>query len=355
MKKVLFVCNGLSTGGAERVTSIIANSLLKKQYEVHIAYYVKRDTKYEIDKRINTFFIDLNNSKLKRLKKIIELRKYIKRNKIDIIIAFSNYNIMETVISCLFLKNVKIIGSERNDPAQIERKILTNTLRKILYNFVDYFVFQTEDAKKYFSKKIQDRSKIIMNPVNEKIPAPYFGIREKTIITFCRLEPQKNLHMLLDAFEIFFTMNNKYNLKIYGEGSQKKELEEYASKLSSKNNIHFFPFTNDIYDIAKKCSLFVLPSNYEGMSNSMIEALCMGIPTIVTDCPCGGAKMIIENGKNGFLIPVGDTKKLYETMHYILSHREVINRLSNNSIRVKEKLEPSRICEEWIKVIEGVE
>lgn len=355
MAKILFIINGVSIGGAERVVSILANALVQNGYDVNILAFHNSDKSYNLDKKIKVIFSDKISSNFffKRIDRIKMIRKAIKENDIDIVIAFSTHYILSSIVANFGMKK-KIIGSERNDPAQVKNRLIV-FLRNHLYPKLDCLVLQTEDAKNYFSKKIQSKSQIILNPLNAELPEPYIGVREKKIITFCRIEPQKNIKMLLDAFELFYNSNKDYELLIYGEGSEKEKMKEYAASLKSNNSIVFFPFTNNIYDIAKKCSLFVLTSNYEGLSNSMLEALALGIPTIVTDCPCGGAKMVINDGENGFLVPVGDYKKMAEMMEFVLSNDEIAKKVSKNSIKIRDELDQEKICTQWIKVIKGVE
>ena len=75
---------------------------------------------------------------------------------------------------------------------------------------------------------------------------------------------------------------------------------------------------SNILEKVAPCYMYVSSSDFEGISNSMLEALGMGLPTVVTDCPVGGARMVINSGENGILVPVGDTKAMYEAMRSIL-------------------------------------
>ncbi|KAA2318184.1 glycosyltransferase, partial [Bacteroides caccae] len=95
----------------------------------------------------------------------------------------------------------------------------------------------------------------------------------------------------------------------------------------------------------------VSTSDFEGLSNSMLEALSMGLPTICTDCPCGGARMVIEDGVNGFLIPVNNQKSLVDKMLLIAGSSELTIKLSNNALKINNKLNVDNICKQWISLL----
>ena len=78
--------------------------------------------------------------------------------------------------------------------------------------------------------------------------------------------------------------------------------------------------------------MFVSSSDFEGLSNSMLEAMAMGIPTICTDCPCGGAKMVIENGINGLLTPVGDKDELSAAMQQVADNSQIAHVVTSKSV-----------------------
>ena len=110
-----------------------------------------------------------------------------------------------------------MVFSERNNPRKVPVGKHQQMLRDFAFRFADALVFQTEDAKSYFSKSIQSRGHIIPNPINGNLPEPYEGEREKIIVTACRLHPQKNLPMMINAFSMLADEFKEYKLVIYGQ------------------------------------------------------------------------------------------------------------------------------------------
>ena len=98
--------------------------------------------------------------------------------------------------------------------------------------------------------------------------------------------------------------------------------------------------------------MFVSSSDHEGLSNSMLEAMAIGLPTVCTDCPCGGARMVIEDRENGILTPVGDKDALYRAMCEVIDNDVLRNKISENALRVKESYSLDKILGEWKSIIE---
>ena len=354
MKKVMFVCQSLGNGGAERVVSVLTDELSEADYRVFILTMTKEKQVYNINENVEIVapHKNYNAGILGKLQRVKIIRDEIIKHKIDVVVAFSHYNAMFSVIASYGLP-VRIIGSERNDPAQLKNRKILNSTRNILYKKLDCLVCQTDEAKAYFPNKIQEKTTIILNPISASIIDPYCGEKEKKIVTFCRLEPQKNLRMLIDAFEMLYEEYPDYELNIYGEGSERENLLNYIVSKGLVNVISIKPFCKDVHQKVMKATIFALPSNYEGLSNSMIEAMALGIPTVVTDCPCGGARMVIENNKNGIMVAVDDPKAMYEAFKKIIVSPKFAKELSNNGVKIRDKLNCKKIAKQRKKARDG--
>ena len=108
-----------------------------------------------------------------------------------------------------------------------------------------------------------------------------------------------------------------------------------------------FRSVNDIAAHIGKARIFTLTSNTEGMPNSVMEAMALGVPVIATDCPCGGPAALIENGVNGLLVPVGDAFALADAFRRIFEDREFELKLRDNSYAITQKLAPDKVNHEW--------
>jgi glycosyltransferase involved in cell wall biosynthesis len=220
-------------------------------------------------------------------------------------------------------------------------------------------VFQTPDAMKFFDKRIQDKGKVILNPISEQ----YIGSdsehniivdRNNEIVTVGRIDSQKNQMLLFEAFKEISTKYPRYVLKLYGDIQDKeiyRELNRFISENNLEDRIMFMGLKSNPGDYIKEASIFVLSSDYEGMPNALIEAMVLGLPVISTDCPCGGPKMLIDNGKNGIIVPVGDKKALANAMEYMITHEKEAEAMGKEAKKLIERVEPDKICSQWLDYI----
>ena len=265
------------------------------------------------------------------------------------VLAFTKGTQYLIAIASFFTKN-RIVVSERNDPYTTPSKKSRRLLRDLAFSKADKCVFQTADAKGFFSKEIQEKGIVIPNPINPDLPDRYIGDREKKIVAVGRLHPQKNFGLLIRAFSCIHKDYPEYKLVIYGRGNQENELRALISALDLNEYVELPGFSDDIYQDILKSSVYVSSSDYEGMSNSMLEALALGIPSVVTDCPIGGARMIIKNNVNGILVPVGDEKAMYDAIRRILSDKKFADMLSDEAYKIRADLPVEKIAREWLEL-----
>lgn len=287
---------------------------------------------------------------VKYIKRIKRFKKYFKAHPDDRIVALGWRQGCWAAVIGLFVKN-RVLISERNDPTKNPTSALRRRLRNFCFRLADVCVFQTEDAMKYFSKSIQKKGVIIPNPINSQIPDFNITERENYIIAVGRLNTQKNYHMMLDAYTLFHKDYPEYVLDIYGDGVLYDELTAYARKLGVESAVNFKGFSPDIYPLMAKAAMYVSSSDYEGICNSMLEALAIGVPTICTDCPVGGARQMIEDGENGLLVPVGDAQSFCKAMCRIAGDKGFAERIAKNAKDIRKKYPIEVIADKWIEAM----
>lgn len=353
MRKIVFITGFLSDGGAERVISVLAKQLAGLEYKVEIITIYGDKNDYMNDERISIhpIVIKTNKKSINVFRRIYILRQYIKKIKPDIIVTFMAIVNLYTILSQAFLKT-KLIISERNDPYQNPELKILRKIRNFLYRYADGYVFQTPDAKKYFlNKKIQKKGIVIPNPLISNLPYWKRGKTEKTLISACRLTEQKNLPMMINAFEDIKKDYPEYKLKIFGIGKLQTELQNMINKKGLNNHVILAGFSNNIHKEMANSEIFVISSNYEGISNSMLEALAIGVPVISTDSPIGGARMFISNNKNGLLTEVGNTNQFYNAIKRLLNNPKFAESLSGEAMKVREYLAPEIVANQWDEYI----
>lgn len=351
MKKICFVMPNMSGGGAQRVVSVIANRLSTEGYDVSILITNKNIIEYDLNKNV-TLKIGCSSKKTSAKTQIKMIRKEMKECPEKIFISFLDNQNDFTIIASLGLSN-KVIVSQRNDPHHaFQYRKYMRTIDCFLYTLVDAAVFQTKDAMEYYPQRGKKKYKIILNPLKDNLPEKYEGKRTKRVVTVCRLNRQKNLPLAIDAFSEFKKSHLDFIFEIYGKGELEQELKNYVSSLGLNDSVVFKGFCTDVHERIIDASMFLISSDYEGLSNSMIESMALGIPTIATDCPIGGARMVINSGINGYLVPVNNKEKIVEAMSRIADDSKLAEQLSNNAYKIREQLSVDRICLEWRNVID---
>lgn len=346
--KVLFVMPSLIGGGAEHVVVHLANGLVQKNYKVTVALTKSSEIYYSLDPQIEVHYVEINNAT--PIQQIKFIREEIYKVRPQTVISFLAVTNMYTLLATVGFK-IKVIVSERNDPRKtIKNNLSWKCLRGILYLRASTIVFQTKEAMGVFNSAIRRKGVIIPNPLPDKIPARYTGSREKRLVTVARLAREKNIPMLLRACRKVFEQYPEYILEIYGEGGLEHDLKRYAKELGIASHVLFKGFVNNIPEKIRTATAFLLTSDYEGISNAMLEAMATGLPCICTDCPIGGARKYINSMKNGILVPVGDEKAVEDAVLKVIGNESLQESLSREAVRIREELHVDRILSQWIEL-----
>lgn len=352
MKKIVVVSNGLSGGGAERIASILANYFDDKGYSVMFVAAYSPEKEYALNDSVRYEYLDINsksNHFMRLVERSIKLYRVAKKFDADVVFSFITNELVPLAIS-----RTKLVPSLRIDPKSTDGDFVKRNIRRFVFHHADSIVFQTDDARDYFDDRIRKKGVVIANPLKDNLPEWNIENHSKHFIAACRLSKQKNIPMLINAFKRFNEIHPEYLLDIYGDGDPadyKPKMEQYATDHNADNCVFFKGHSTDIHTIMSESQGLVLASDYEGLSNSMLEALAIGLPVICTDCPPGGARMFIDNGKTGLLVPVGDEDEMVAAFCKLVENPELQVSISLSSRYVREKLEKNAICSQWENLI----
>ena len=360
MSKILFHINSMGKGGAERVISILSRCFAQDGNDVAVATLWTAEEEYPLDERVRRIHVGLTPEEEKKgriykaLVRMLRYRQSILKEKPDIVISFCANANFRSAYSLIGTK-IPLLVSVRNDPrtdyAPYPKKCRFMTKKAV------GCVFQTPDAKKFFDEELQKKSRIIWNPLDEKYLSNQESQakqRDKTIVTVGRITRQKNQILLLRAFSKICDEFPEYQLQIYGEAGSdgvKEELEAFCMEHKIADRVRFMGASSTLEKDIKNAGLFVLPSDYEGMPNALIEAMAMGLPCVATDCPCGGSALLIDQ-YGGILVPTGAEEELAEAMRRVLSDTELANRIGLQARGVVNSVNPQKIYQEWKDYVE---
>lgn len=348
--KIVFFIGSMNRGGAERVISILANHYAQKNWKVEIVLLLGNKVNYELDKRIKIVDISRKGSYFKNLFYwIINIRKYINKEKPDKIVSFIgriNYLVLTATIGI----DIPIIVSERNDPKHDGRGKILQFYGNLCYKLADAIIFQTNYEKSCFNKSLYRKSFIIANPVEVSYSPRNVFSKKLELVTAGRLEKQKNQELLIKAFNIVSKNFPSLELKIYGEGSLRNNLQFLIESYNLSDKVKLCGNVSDLHKRISESTAFILTSEYEGLSNALIEAMMLGLPCITTDY--SGADEIIKDNINGIIVPRNNIYCLSKAIISLLENEELRENFSKNSLEIAKNYKKEIILKEWEKVIE---
>lgn len=350
--KIVIVTRNMLGGGAERVIAQISNYFVEQGKTCKIITLNKDEVFYALDPKIDIMPVGMQseNKLVDKLKRYRAVRKMVLQEKPDLVLSFPE-EIAVYVILAMLGTGIPVYASERNNPWVMPDVKATRILRTLMYPFAKGIIFQTKMAMSFFPASIQRKGIVLSNPVDaQRIPEQYCGEREKVIVAAGRLFRQKNFPLLLNAFAKFAQKHPDYRLRIFGEGEVRGELTDLADSLGIGDKVELPGRSSELLEKMNSGAMFVLSSDYEGMPNVLLEAMCMGMPVISTDCPSGGPRELIEDGVNGLLVPVGDVDSLCQAMEK-LTDPGYAKQVADNAYQIRGKLTSMEVFDSWYRYL----
>jgi len=350
MKQIFFVTGAMGRGGAERVISLLSHHYVQLGWHVSIVMLLHNKVEYALDPEVE--ILDFSNDKVKALldmpRLIGKLRELVKTRKPNAVVAFMAQNCLIAGLACRGLKT-RLIQSERIDPSAVGRGKFYQAVLNDVYAKGTVTVLQTVRAKNYFPKKVQDNAVIIPNPIAVKTAAA--DQRKHRIVTAGRLTHQKNHKMLISAFAKIHKTYPEYTLDIYGEGPLQETLQQHINEHGLESVVVLRGNVPNIHEQIADAEIFALPSNFEGLSNALLEAMMMGIACISTDC--AGSDEVIRSGENGILIPVGDQNAMECALEQLIANPAFAAKLGQTAKEDSKQYTVDSVMAQWRKAIEG--
>lgn len=359
MKNIIIVTGSLGAGGIEKVTSRIANYYIERGYKVTICCLLEGEEKVfvQLNDKIEILFFNKikDNSKLKILmtfKWIKYLRGIFKEKKPDCVLAMT---LKIGALCVLARKKTKIRVSFREtcDPKSNVRNVCLDRILCFICRKIDGIIFQTEWEKSCYPAFMQKKGKVIPNPVSVDVSWDNCP-DNKVIVTMGRLENiQKRHDVLIEAFHLFVKNNPGYKLIIYGDGPDRIKEENYIKKYNLESNVILAGAKKNVHELISRASMFIMTSDFEGLSNALVEALLIGLPCISSNWH--GCDEIITHNVNGFIYERQNVDELVTYMNEIANNMEKRIMFSNEAKKLKEHFDPSNIIREYANIIEGID
>lgn len=355
--RVLFLTHSLGGGGSERVTVNVANYLERRGWTIELIPLVHSLSDYSVSSGIAVDFglPQGGNRFLRGARKLIHIVTSIRRFDPDVVVSLgAGYGYL--IAAALFHRH-RLITSLRNDPVFLFRRHPARALSyRLAFAISSRIVFQTSGAMSYFRPRTRRKAAIIGNPLRDGLThnSVPFEQRDREVVSFGRMLPQKRLDLLLEAFALFRARHPEYSLSIFGRGPERDNIARLVIERGLGDVVAIEDFRSDIHERIRNSSMYVLSSDVEGVSNSMLEAMAVGLPAACTDCPPGGARETIEAYETGMLAEVGDARSLAEAMFAIADSPDRANVMIARGSALLQEMSSEVVCERWELLIESV-
>lgn len=350
---IAMLIGALTKGGSERVLVNLADYLAEKGYRVTMVTQYRKENEYPLNPKVARVISDITQeettgSRIVNFKRRFgKLRGIWKRERPDVILSFIGKNNMMAILTSRFLK-IPVAVSVRGEPAEEYYNAWMRFGARHLFALADGVILQTRRCFEFFPEQVRKKAVILKNPVNTSFfRERYEGERDKIITAVGRVDDNKNHEMIIRAFAQIAEEFPDYKLIIYGDGESRERLIKLTRELGLQDQISLPGSIDNVADAIYKTSVFILSSNTEGVPNTLIEAMLMGLAVIATDCPCGGPAELIQNGHNGILIPVGDVKALKENLQMLLNNLQMMQELGNNAMETADIFSPEKVYGSW--------
>ena len=357
--RITLVISSLTTGGAERVMSVIANYWAANGQEVSLITLASPFSDFyalhPAVKRVGLGLLVTSGHRLIKgaahnIQRLRRLRKEIQESRPDVVLSFVDTTNILTLLAT-FRLGIPVIVAEHTDPRHHTIGPIWRRLRFLLYPRAKAVVVLTQAlrgwAEGFLPKNIVH---VIPNPIPVELlaydgPVERFG-QGRTIIAMGHLTSVKGFDLLLSAFARCAVTHSGWSLVILGEGEERGRLEKLAIELGISERVSMPGRMPDPFQILRRADLFVLSSRYEGFPMALLEAMACEVAVICTEYPSGPGE-ILRNGKDGILVPTDDIDALAAAMNRLMADPLERQRLASRAVEVKEKFGLQKVMKLW--------
>jgi GalNAc-alpha-(1->4)-GalNAc-alpha-(1->3)-diNAcBac-PP-undecaprenol alpha-1,4-N-acetyl-D-galactosaminyltransferase len=355
--KVLLTTASLQGGGAERVLTWLAGSLLDRGHEVTLITLMSPDSdfyslppgvKREVHKRGKQWRRD--SLRIRRLFFLSLLRKHSR--SADVVVSFLTTINAATLIATFGLKTPVIISERSAKTSGGCENRDEHIIRRLAPRGAYCLVVQSEQIADQFQGEWGLPQCVIPNAYLPSVSSASTQLRSNVVLSVGRLVEVKNHASLIRAWAIICLNNPDWVLRIVGDGPLRESLEDLSWSLMIRDRVELIAATHEIGMEYDRASIFVFPSLKEGFPNALLEAAGNGLPCIATDCP-GASSEILEHGKAGILVPVNDDLALAEELQRLISDPVLRNSFSERAKESVQRFSAKEIADKWESLLLG--
>lgn len=375
MQHIVYCIHGTyNSGGMERVLANKANYLVKHGFQVTIVTTDQcgREVYFPLDAKIQQYDLGINyakSSKSNIVSTVIRhlIKTYQHKKRLSRLLARLRADIVVSMfcneINFLYKINdgsskVVEIHFSRHFRQWYNRKALWRLVNKYrdwregrLVKHYDRFVVLTQQDRLTWGNL--DNICVIHNAVVIQ-PTELAVLTNKTVLAVGRLSHQKGYDMLLEAWKQVTKVCPDWKLKIVGgDGDEKVHLQQLVKLSHLESTVEMPGATSCVVQEYLDSSIFVMSSRYEGLPMVLLEAAACGLPLVSFDCPCGPAE-VIQNGRNGLLVEMGNINELANAIVMLIRNPNVRVKMGQQAHESLVNFSEERIMLQWITLFQQV-
>lgn len=360
MKKIGFFINDIShVGGTERVSTMIANMLAKSYQVIFISMYQANNGGAAFPVVSSIPVINLYDSPIHGSMyfpiTVIHLAKTIKKYGLDIVVDVDGILDLYT-IPLKKLTGIKVISWEHFNFHQNPSVSYRKYSRQLAGYAADHIVTLTLADKKLYEAELKFRRcsiSTIYNPLNLSTAEKQYAKNSTKIISAGRLTEQKGFDLLIEVASIVLPNHPNWSWTVYGEGPQRKYLEEKTREKEIANQLSFPGNSSSMQSNYELASFFVMTSRFEGFPMVLLEAKSHKLPVISFDCETGPSEMVVD-GVNGYLVPSFSTNIMATKIEELVSDITLRESFSSHALDSTSSFSPDLILMQWKEVIDSL-
>lgn len=348
---IVLVSPRLDHGGGQRFVAVMADHWVALGHKVSVVSLRNQDVFYKMDPGITVHKLDYTERPLllkpfKAVKTYFRLRKKLRLLGPDVVLSHLSSTNIFTLLAAINLP-YRIFVQDVMSPER-KRGFIEKYMRKKLYPRATGVIALTAYAKDFIFRETKPPNIVVIpNPITDmKMENP--PEKEKIILNVGRLVPEKGQKYLLEA--IFRINDPEWKVVILGEGPMRQPLEKRIRELGLDGRVALPGSVNNVKEWLHRASIFAFPSVSEGLPIALMEAMAAGLPCVSFDCKTGPSELI-DDGKNGFLVPVGHLELFAKQIEELINNKALREAFSLRAEQVGSLYTVENISEAIFKMI----
>jgi glycosyltransferase involved in cell wall biosynthesis len=348
--KVLFLTVGFGGGGAERFVSN-ALATLDRDLATPSVAVLREASSYPVPAGIEP--VVLGKTRPCHIPRAIRgLVSHIERDRPDVLISALTFLNVLAGLALLFARHRPAwIARVAAVPEQEEAGVY-GILNGLLYRRANAIITVSEGVKTSLQRHYPacaDRVAVLRTAADHhRLQAlaedahEVISLHHPALVAMGRLSGEKRYDVLLQALAMLHLPSGPH-LYLLGDGPQRMTLEQMAQDLGVADRVHFLGFLDNPFPWIARSDLFVLTSDFEGLSNALVEAQSLGVPAVATDCPYG-TRETFDHGVSGLLVPTGDAAAVASAITELLGDEQRRRRMGEAARRTsRERFSAERL------------